>query len=267
VGGTGGPSPLRFGVYQRRNVEIKEQASARISKSFKGFVMGRQPLVRTISPHRAYHANLRFGVSAIMKRPESSKLIGDCMAKWSYIETEMAVVLGILLKTESTALLAVFQILRRSSSQREAIEEAAKTALESHHQDLLTAILNVHRAIEADRNFLAHGIIGECDEVPDGILWIQPSDIMALRIRFHLEHDFEFSEQERKDLADKAYVYRNSDLQRIGNDVHDLWDIWFEFRSIAHYPTASGEGYRRLCDRPRIAQELARRQSGSANPI
>jgi hypothetical protein len=41
----------------------------------------------------------------------------------------MAVVLGLLLKTDSAAMLAVFQIPRRSSTQREALSEAAKPDL------------------------------------------------------------------------------------------------------------------------------------------
>src|SRR5258708_25257345 len=218
--------------------------------------MSRQPLVRVYPNSRSF--NLRFGVSAINNRPDECSLVGRIVAKWSYIETEMAVVLGILLKTDSAAMLSVFQILRRSSAQRDAISQAAKTALDYGQQELLSALLNVHRAIESDRNDLVHGILGECNEVKDGILWIQATDQMLFRVRFHLEPGFGFDSEAQAELAEMAFLYRKSDLERIEKDITELWRNWFEFREIAHYPTASEEQLRRLCDQPRIAQELAR---------
>jgi hypothetical protein len=48
---------------------------------------------------------------------------------WAPVEAEMALLLGHLLKADNAAALAVFQSLRRSSAQREAISEAARFAL------------------------------------------------------------------------------------------------------------------------------------------
>src|SRR5258708_11522665 len=218
--------------------------------------MARQPIVRVYPNARNF--NLRFGSSAINKRPDEAGLIGKIVRKWSYIEGEMAVVLGMLLKTESAAMLSVFQILRRSSAQRDAISQAAKTSLDDAQQELLGALMNVHRAIEADRNDLVHGVLGECDEVKDGILWLQATDQMLLRLRFHLEPGFAFDSEAQAMLAEKTFLYRKADLERIEQDIAELWRIWYEVMQIAHYPTASAEQFRQLCDQPRIAQELAR---------
>jgi hypothetical protein len=162
------------------------------------------------------------------------------------------------MRTDSSAMLSVFQILRRSSSQRDAISQAASTSLDLTQQELLSAILNVHRTIEADRNDLVHGLLGSCDDIKDGILWLQATDQMILRLRFHLEPGFAFDSEVSNDLAQMTFLYRKSDLERIQENVKELWNIWFKFMRIAQYPTASEEELRQLCDQPRIAQELAR---------
>src|ERR1700730_14695695 len=182
-----------------------------------------------------------------------SAIISHIITKWSYIETEMAVVLGLLMKTDSAAMLSVFQILRRSSAQRDAISQAASTSLETHQQELLSALLNVHRTIEADRNDLVHGLLGQCNEIEDGILWLQATDQMIIRLRFHLEPGFALAPEFQDELAQKTFLYRKSDLERIRDNVTELWNLWFKFMRIAQYPTITAEEFRQLCDQPRIA--------------
>jgi hypothetical protein len=88
---------------------------------------------------------------------------------WPPAEAEMALVLGLLLGAENAAAMAVFQSLRRSSSQREAIAEAGKIRLPPSDQDLLNAVLNVHKSIEAERNALAYGHFGMYSELKDSL--------------------------------------------------------------------------------------------------
>jgi hypothetical protein len=163
-------------------------------------------------------------------------------------------------------MLSVFQILRRASAQREALAAAAEASLDLPDQQLLSAILCVHRAIEVDRNAFAHGILGVCDNLPDAILWLQSTDQMSLRIRFHMEQNYVFDEFEEERLAKLAYIYRLDDMERLSSDVGDLWAIWFEFMMYIRWPATSVEEYHQLCSRPRIAQELDRIRRGS-NPL
>lgn len=106
------------------------------------------------------------------RMPELDALIGRCLMIWPPAEAEMALVLGLLLGAENAAAMAVFQSLRRSSSQREAIAEAGKIRLPPSDQDLLNAVLNVHKSIEAERNALAHGHFGMYSELKDSLLWM-----------------------------------------------------------------------------------------------
>ena len=69
------------------------------------------------------------GIRAISQRPEHFAVVGKCLAAWPHVEAEMALMLGQLLGADNTAVMAVFQALRRSSVQRDAILEAARVSL------------------------------------------------------------------------------------------------------------------------------------------
>jgi hypothetical protein len=85
--------------------------------------------------------------------------------------------LGQLLGVQHAPALAVFQSLRRSSAQRDAISGAAAVALtDDVGRKLLTAILNVHKAVEAELNAFAHGHFGCCNTFSDGLLWMSSGD-------------------------------------------------------------------------------------------
>jgi hypothetical protein len=59
----------------------------------EAFAVARQPITKVYPRYQQF--NLRFGVGAVTHEPELS-LIGEIISKWSYVETEMAVVLGCL---------------------------------------------------------------------------------------------------------------------------------------------------------------------------
>jgi hypothetical protein len=168
----------------------------------------------------------------------------------------MAIMLGTLLKADNAAAVAVFQILRRSSAQRDAISEAAKATINRDDQELLNAILNVHKSTETERNSLAHGVLGVCEEISDGIAWLQADDFVMLRLKFHMEEGFVYDEAEEKRLASKAFIYKGKDLESLLEEIKELWGVWFKLLTYLRYPLASSEERRQLCDQPRIAQEL-----------
>jgi hypothetical protein len=95
---------------------------------------------------------------------------------WPHVEAEMAVLFAQLLGADNAAALAVFQALRRSSAQRDAISEAAKVSLNDTDQELLSAVLNAHASVETERNALCHGHFGTSTKMPDGLIWMTTND-------------------------------------------------------------------------------------------
>ena len=220
--------------------------------------MPRQPFLPFILRNRG--GEFKVGTHALRERPELELLIANCLMAWTHTEAEMALLLAHLLGVEqSEATLVVYHSLRRSSAQRDAISEAARYALSDADQELLSAILNAHKAVEAERNALTHGHFGTYSLLTDGLVWMDTKSYIDTRARMELAYQVPNQEFLEK-MYSKAYVYRAPDLDAIFGAIKDIGDIWDKFivylRVHATLPLAAGL-YRQLCDRPRIARELA----------
>lgn len=231
--------------------------------------MPRQPFLLFILGNRGGQLNI--GTHALQQRPELELLVANCLMAWPPAEAQMALLLAYLLGTqESEAVLAVFHSLRRSSAQRDAISEAARFTLSDSDQELLSAILNAHKRVEAERNALTHGHFGTYSLLLDGILWMDTKTYVDVRARVELAHQVA-SQHFLEKLYAKTYIYKANDLSTIFDDIKDIADIWDKFiqylRVKQTLPLSVGLR-RQLCDRPRIAQELAllRREKNPSRP-
>lgn len=214
-------------------------------------------------------AQIDVGVRTLGSRPALEAKIAHCLMSWPHVEAEMAVLLGQILGAKSDAALAVFQALRRSSSQRDSISEAAEVSLDYRDFELVSAVLNVHRATEAQRNALCHGHFGNSTARPDDLIWISTQDYVRLKVD-HAVVRREWTLAKQHELHTVLFVYRLKDLEMVHRDIKELGEIWFD---LINYLADAGDShrhdelYRRLCDRPRIAQELATLRRGKNLPI
>lgn len=232
--------------------------------------MPRQPYLKVIPPPASRGSLVNISPKAFDDYPivnEQMLLIGRCLTAWPFVESEMALALGELLGASSAPVaLAVFQSLRRSSAQREAISEAARVALDDKDRELLNAILNVHKSVEAERNALAHGHFGISSKIKDGVLWGTASDFVKIRLGIKAKPQHEWKDKEHLEFLSNFWVYKGDDLKKILADIHELGDIWFNFtRYLSLDPRRPQDAfaadtrddlYHLLCDRPRIDQEL-----------
>jgi hypothetical protein len=218
--------------------------------------MPRQPFKPFADRNRG--GQIDIGTRAITQRPELFALVGKCLVSWPHIEAEMALVLGALLGADNAAALAVFQTLRRSSAQRDAILEAAKAALHGTDQELITATLNVHKSIEAERNALAHGHLGIYSLMPDGIVWMATADYTAFKATIVLQGDTRHTDERRDQLNSCLSYYKAPDLQSIADDIEMVGWLWSDMIAYLRElrPERRAELYHQLCNQPRIAQEL-----------
>ncbi|WFU80942.1 hypothetical protein QA645_42145 [Bradyrhizobium sp. CIAT3101] len=228
-----------------------------ISLPWLGFAMPRQPYLRVV-PHPK-GAKIDIGTHVLQQRPELQAVIGDCLLSWPFVEAEMAVLLGLLIGAENQAAMAVFQSMRRSQAQREAISEAARYAISPQDQELLSAILNVHKSAEAERNALAHGHFGTSTKLPNDLIWQTTNDYLTFRAQMALTNAT-WSDETHQSLLASIWVYTLKDLKMIEQDIKHLAHMWFDFLKYlqAHKRNTkkASELYSQLCGRPRIAQEL-----------
>jgi hypothetical protein len=218
--------------------------------------MPRQPFKPFADNHRS--GKIDIGTRAVTERPDLFSLVGQCLVSWAHIEAEMALTLGALLSADNAAALAVFQTLRRSSAQRDAISEAAKASLHPTDQELVFAVLAVHKSVEAERNALAHGHMGTYSLMPDAVLWMNTNDYVAFKATIVLAGDAIHTDAKRDHLNSCLSFYKAPDLQTIADDILMMGWNWSEMISYLREmrQTRRAELYRRLCERPRIAQEL-----------
>lgn len=214
---------------------------------------------RPYTPYRIRHrgGNITFGTTVIGERPELEKLISHCLIAWPIAESELGLTLGQLLGIGSEAALAVFTILRRSMTQRDAIFAAAETVLNEQDLELMSALLDVHKSIEAERTSLAHGHFGVADVLPDGILWTTANDYVQLKAKIHLAN-MVLTDDMMDDLVRRVFYYKKDDLVAIYNDIEYCTSMWPEaINWLRARQPLRDQLYRQLCDQPRIARALA----------
>src|SRR5579883_786393 len=218
--------------------------------------MPRQPYLNYDSEGSG--ALLDFSISSLGSRPEFEALIGRCVMAWPTVEVEMAMILGHLLGAKDAATLAVFQQLRRSSAQRDAIMEAANIVLNETDIELISASLNAHKVIEGERNAFAHGHFGISSNLTDAILWMGSTDYIKTKSVFSLIPE---QKPPLSQILKSIYVYKLRDLQTVLDDIDWLTTHWFQVLEYLRTPITvfetRAQRYRQLCDQPHIARELA----------
>ena len=175
---------------------------------------------------------------------------------------ELALILGQLLGSPNEAAIAVFQIIRRSATQREAISEAALCTLSPDDNDLLTAILCVEKAIEAERNALAHGHFGTSSLLPNDLVWEETKDYLAHRTNITLRAQAGWDRERHEQAIRTLYVYTKPDLELIYKDIVDLGNALHLFlmylQECGKTNGTPSLQRRQLCDQSKIARELER---------
>jgi hypothetical protein len=175
--------------------------------------MPRKPL-----PKHLYGRPLNLDFDAISARPEQAALIGRCVAVWSIIEAEMAVLLGVLLKSDTEAAIAVYLTIRRATARIDAINAACRATLNARDIELIDAVLIEHQSCEAERNALAHGYFGSTNELPDAVLWIDNTKASHFMVEFVLSSErcvFRRIGDSRAKMSNNMFYYTSKDLNLI----------------------------------------------------
>jgi len=218
-------------------------------------------------PYRIYSASqpagIDVGANALGKRPHLESLVGHCLMAWPHVEAEMALALGQIMGANNAAVIAVFQQIRRFSNQQEIFEEAARATLGSTDQELIHAILIAHKSAESERAALAHGHFGVADTVPDGLIWMNTVDYVAIRVVLTLKQERQLSEAQLDELASKLSVYKEADLVSLRESIKALAWVWHDL--IRYLQTSDetrrAELYRELCERPQVRSVLTQLRS------
>src|SRR5689334_5588658 len=98
----------------------------KVISAFGDFAMARQPFLPQFKKY-----SYAIGANQLDSRPEFINAIGRCLTFWPYIEHHLAMMLGVLMKADNEASIAVFSAIRMGRTQRDALNTAASVALSS----------------------------------------------------------------------------------------------------------------------------------------
>lgn len=225
--------------------------------------MPRQPFLPTYK-----NASVRTPANALFERPKIAQLVGECITFWAQVEAQMALALSAILKTNGEAGVAIFLTIRRSHIQRDALNAAAEAALTGHALETFAAISSIYKSLEGQRTDLAHGIFLTSDDerLADAILWMDPKEHTLFFAQWlaKLEHDVEASID---GIKEGLFVYRPKDIERLRDDIAELWSAALHFWQYLRLVTPLTEaGYQQLRALPQIQRELDLQRLAKNNP-
>jgi hypothetical protein len=244
----------------------KRSQASDLNSDLGFFAMPRQPFAPFYIPNPL--GSIAVGTTVLGTRPKLETIVAKCLMAWPIAESEMALFLGQLLGIGNEPAVAVFQTLRRATAQRDAIEAAAKVALNTVDFELVTAMLNVHKSAEAERTALSHGHFGTSDMLPDGLLWMTTRDYVEIKVK--MAGDVVLHAALRQELISRMFVYKENDLQLIYGEIADCANMWSQgVNYLRSRAPRRAELYHRLSNQLRIAPVLARirqKNTPSAQP-
>jgi hypothetical protein len=222
-------------------------------------------------PYLPNYQQVRYAIGALEIRNNTAfcELIGKCIALWSFVDNEMGGLFGILVGSDSAASMEVFMTLRRSTNQREAIEAAARHALDDDRErDALAALLGIYKGLEAERNNLAHGCWGFAPDNPEIMFWMDSKD--HLHRNMTILNKFKngnFESDVHRPIKERLFVYKMKDIELIHQEFEDFW--WSLFYLNGYLRERENPGrvreFNEIYSKPRIQQEMARQKEAREN--
>lgn len=177
----------------------------------------------------------------LKERPEFCAAIGKCIAIWSYVDNEIGNLFGLLLGTQSDAALHVFLSLRRMSTQRGALQAAARFSLSGDTSTVFDALMTVYQSLEKRRNDLAHGCFGICPDDPSLLFWINIKHHVHFQVETLSKEANGIIEADRhKRLRENLYVYRIEDLTKLYEEMEEFWRSVFHLNGYLRNPNNVG---------------------------
>jgi hypothetical protein len=178
------------------------------------------------------------GALVLKDRDDLAAPIGKIIALWSHVDNEIGTLFSLLMGTQSDAALAVFLTLRRSSNQRDALTAAAQFKLSADDLTIFNALMKVYGSLEVERNTLAHGCFGRCDEDPTLLYCIEiKHNVHFIVETLSRETRGDFSTDRHARLKEHLYVYRKADLDKLYADMESFWWAGFYFNGYLRNPT------------------------------
>lgn len=208
-----------------------------------------QPLSRVVPTAGVIIGNA--GDRPISRHPELAVLAIEALASWSNVEAFLLRLFVDLFGGHGALAADVFLSLQNQSAKSAAINAAATSVLSGRPDELmaLRAILALAKTNEKERNKIAHWVWGECPQLQDAVLLVDPRATVG---------DLDLS---------NILVYRANDFQSIIESNDELCGFGLKLKFIinGHVANRDGRLLQELLENPRIRERLPQQPQGEQN--
>jgi hypothetical protein len=159
----------------------------------------------------------RWGTIVMRSRPQLALLVVEIVAAWAETEAQLVQLLSTLLKSEKAVGMSMYLNVSGAEARRAMLDGAAEKSLSAEDHALYSKTMKAIRPVRNRRNEFAHGIWGNCDELPEALLWAKAEARLAHDIAIHearLAGDNDKVAKLAKSQMPGIMVFRGKDLQR-----------------------------------------------------
>lgn len=143
-----------------------------------------------------------FGPDRIAQRPELAVKISQIANAWAVLEAHVGTCLGVLMRAEPKAAIAMLSKVQTATAKSQAIRELGKAVLSDAELEQLKDLLKRFEAIGKRRNAVVHGMWGTTPEWPEHLVWAPPEVTTNTVLGLWQEHlagkGEEYLEQQKK---------------------------------------------------------------------
>jgi hypothetical protein len=169
-------------------------------------------------------AGISFTPESTIERPEVGAWIAQCIACYSWVETQTSRLFAALLKLNVEAGIELYNELGGASLKENGLKILARSRLSPPDYAIIEALLKVIQSHQKIRDKIAHWYWGKSDQIEDGLILIDPKYILIQDAR--LADMWNAGKRPtHEDLIyplEKIYVYRVKDLQVDAKSFIDL---------------------------------------------
>jgi hypothetical protein len=160
-------------------------------------------------------AGLIFTPELTIRRPEVAMWMAQCIAVWSWVETQMSRMFATLSGINVEAGVELYNSFGGASLKVNAFKVLARARLSPDDYKILDALLKVVDSHEKTRNKIAHWYWGYSEQIDDGLVLIDPKHILIQTARMAdiQNAGARLTADDMRYPLDKIYVYRTSDLK------------------------------------------------------
>jgi hypothetical protein len=183
----------------------------------------------------------------------------------------MTVMLARFLKADYETVAEMILALRSGEGKRDAIQAAARKALNQEDYALYSAVLKITKPSRDRRHDYAHNLWGFASFLPDALLLVDPrdsvrGDIQTVKYwtKWHEVGPNGTIDDELPELdLSKVFVYREGDIDRDIRDADEADDLTRTLDHALSNHYANDEARSELLKHPKVQRELQPSASGS----